>query len=166
VILRREQIKLVLFVKAAAVQRTAGTTYEVGTLSAVLARKVLGYEALPEWTDDPTDGNLRESEVRIPYSGTSTLCLLKVTAGEARPRCRSPVNVEPAYTLQQRLHTAHASFRIQHFRPPHGRVIGHFTGRIDTHCRSEQVSGPGRFPQLGERVGGGDGFGRGTCNVS
>lgn len=67
-ILRREQIKLVLFVKAAAVQRTAGTTYEVGTLSAVLARKVLGYEALPEWTDDPTDGNLRESEVRIPYS--------------------------------------------------------------------------------------------------
>ena len=155
-----------LFVKAAAVQRTAGTTYEVGTLSAVLARKVLGYEALPEWTDDPTDGNLRDFEVRIPYPGTSTLYMLNVAAGETRPRCPSPGNVEPAYSLQQRLHTAHASFRIQHFRSPHGRVTGYFTGRIDTHCRSEQVSGFGRFPQLGKRVGGGDGIGRGIRNVS
>jgi hypothetical protein len=63
VVLRREQIKLVLFVKAVVARKNVEMAYEVGTLSAVLNRKVLGYEALPEWTDDPTDGNLRESEV-------------------------------------------------------------------------------------------------------
>lgn len=74
VILRREQIKLVLFGQRStrAAQKAIVAGYEIGTLSAVLNRKVLGYEALPEWTDDPTDGHLRESEVRVCLQTSGT----------------------------------------------------------------------------------------------
>lgn len=64
VVLRREQVKLVLLGQrdGAAVANKA-ETYDVGTLSALLKRRLLGYEALPDWTDDPTDSGLRDSQV-------------------------------------------------------------------------------------------------------
>ena len=75
VILRRERVKLVLFGQKAVgkVQTATGTVYEVGTLSAVLDRRLLGYEALPPWTDDPTDAHLRaEVSPLISISDAST----------------------------------------------------------------------------------------------
>lgn len=67
VVLRREQVKAVLLGMRPSVEKTPVEVAELetGSMSRVLRRRMVGYETLPEWTDDPTDSGLRESEVRL-----------------------------------------------------------------------------------------------------
>jgi hypothetical protein len=46
--------------------KAPGSDFEVGSLSRILARRLHGYEMLPEWTDDPSDSSLRDVEVSFP----------------------------------------------------------------------------------------------------
>ncbi|KAK8861597.1 hypothetical protein IAR55_002420 [Kwoniella newhampshirensis] len=73
VILRREQIKVIILgkrdVKDVGTDGRIGgqnAEYEVGSMSRIAGKKLGGYEELPEWTDDPTDSSLRESELDDP----------------------------------------------------------------------------------------------------
>jgi hypothetical protein len=40
-----------------------GSEYDVASMSRVTKKKLAGYEDIPDWTTDPTDGSLRDSEV-------------------------------------------------------------------------------------------------------
>ena len=40
--------------------------FDIGTLSRITQKRLTGYDPLPEWTDDPTDASLRETQVRSP----------------------------------------------------------------------------------------------------
>lgn len=66
VILRREQAHHVLLGARRAINADTdaqSATFRVGSMSRAVGHKLEGYDALPEWTDDPTDASLRESEV-------------------------------------------------------------------------------------------------------
>ncbi|KAI9632628.1 adaptin N terminal region-domain-containing protein [Dioszegia hungarica] len=64
VVLRREQVKAVLLgQRPVAEKQSVDAELEAGSMSRVLRRRMVGYEGLPEWTNDPTDSNLRDSEV-------------------------------------------------------------------------------------------------------
>ncbi|KAK6907369.1 hypothetical protein I203_101363 [Kwoniella mangroviensis CBS 8507] len=67
VVLRREQVKVVILGKRAIGDGTSqenyqGNEYQVGSMSRIIGKKLNGYEEIPEWTDDPTDSPLRDSE--------------------------------------------------------------------------------------------------------
>ncbi|ORY24055.1 adaptin N terminal region-domain-containing protein [Naematelia encephala] len=75
VVLRREQVRVVLMGKREAADSDlmpgVGSEYEVGSMSRITHKRLNGYEPLPEWTDDPTDPSLRESEqVEQPRTAT------------------------------------------------------------------------------------------------
>ena len=40
-----------------------GDDFDVGSMSRISHKQMVGYRRLPDWTDDPTDSSLRESEV-------------------------------------------------------------------------------------------------------
>jgi hypothetical protein len=65
VVLRREQVRVILMGKRAVVHdvKIGQGEYEVGSMSRAVSKRLAGYEELPEWTDDPTDSSLRDSEV-------------------------------------------------------------------------------------------------------
>lgn len=68
VTLRREQVRVVLLGKRDVPTATVADcrVAEVGTMSRIVKHKLGGYYPLPEWTDDPTDSSLRESELEKP----------------------------------------------------------------------------------------------------
>lgn len=69
VVLRREQVKVVLLSQRSYYDEKAvraGDEYNVGSMSRLIGRKLSGYSPLPEWTDDPTDPSLRDSELDDP----------------------------------------------------------------------------------------------------
>jgi AP-3 complex subunit beta len=92
VVLRREQVKLVMLGKRDAeaegitgmfykhpqdlLLTATGTSseFEVGSLSRITHKRLTGYEPLPEWTDEPTDSSLRDSEVS-PLAAPTLLAL-------------------------------------------------------------------------------------------
>ncbi|CAD6583371.1 MAG: AP-3 complex subunit beta [Tremellales sp. Tagirdzhanova-0007] len=61
VVLRREQ----------AVDGSSGK-FDIGTLSRITHKRLNGYDPLPDWTDDPTDASLRESQVENAKTVTPT----------------------------------------------------------------------------------------------
>jgi AP-3 complex subunit beta len=65
VVLRREQVKAVLLGQRPMAEKQAvdDAELEAGSMSRLLRRRMVGYEGLPEWTNDPTDSTLRDSEV-------------------------------------------------------------------------------------------------------
>ncbi|WVR03787.1 hypothetical protein IAU60_000782 [Kwoniella sp. DSM 27419] len=77
VILRREQVKVVLLGKRGisdtGVDHIPGSEYQVGSMSRITCKKLGGYEPLPEWTDDPTDPSLRDSALENPSQATTPL---------------------------------------------------------------------------------------------
>ncbi|CAK9781254.1 ARM repeat-containing protein [Cutaneotrichosporon oleaginosum] len=68
VTLRSEQARVVLLGKREVTQDIVAepSELEVGSMSRVAHHKLGGYAPLPEWTDDPTDASLRESEYERP----------------------------------------------------------------------------------------------------
>nr|XP_018264749.1 AP-3 complex subunit beta [Kwoniella dejecticola CBS 10117]OBR86907.1 AP-3 complex subunit beta [Kwoniella dejecticola CBS 10117] len=73
VVLRREQVKVVLLGKreiGSSVETRIASDYQVGSMSRITGKKLNGYEDLPEWTDDPTDSSLRDSEFEDPQPPT------------------------------------------------------------------------------------------------
>lgn len=69
VVLRREQVKVVLLSQRSYLNEEAaraGEEYNIGSMSRLIGRKLSGYSPLPEWTDDPTDPSLRDSELDDP----------------------------------------------------------------------------------------------------
>ncbi|WWC68617.1 uncharacterized protein I206_102547 [Kwoniella pini CBS 10737] len=73
VVLRREQVKVVILGKrevGESDESRLGNDYQVGSMSRVMGKKLNGYEDLPEWTDDPTDSSLRDSEFENPQPPT------------------------------------------------------------------------------------------------
>ncbi|WRT65718.1 uncharacterized protein IL334_002666 [Kwoniella shivajii] len=65
VVLRREQIKVVILGKREIndlTEKGQRNDFQVGTMSRITGKKLGGYEEVPEWTDDPTDSSLRDSE--------------------------------------------------------------------------------------------------------
>ncbi|GMK55712.1 hypothetical protein CspeluHIS016_0207680 [Cutaneotrichosporon spelunceum] len=68
VILRREQARVVLLGKGEVPMDAVAepSELEIGSMSRVAHHKLRGYTPLPEWTDDPTDASLRESEIERP----------------------------------------------------------------------------------------------------
>lgn len=86
VTLRREQAKIVLLGAREVVRGSAPMTkndFEVGTMSNIVHRKLGDYHPLPEWTDDPTDSSLRESDVRTAIDETDPSSI-----ADNRPRPR------------------------------------------------------------------------------
>ncbi|WVQ93440.1 hypothetical protein IAU59_000514 [Kwoniella sp. CBS 9459] len=74
VVLRREQVRVIVLGKRNIDEKAKvsapGSEYEVGSMSRITGRKLGGYEGLPEWTDDPTDSSLRDSELDNPQAQT------------------------------------------------------------------------------------------------
>jgi AP-3 complex subunit beta len=69
VVLRREQVKVVLLSQQGHTDEEfvkAGQDFNVGSMSRLIGRKLNGYFDIPDWTDDPTDPSLRESELDDP----------------------------------------------------------------------------------------------------
>lgn len=94
VVLRREQVKVVLLSQrslAGERSSTAREDYDVGSMSRLIGRKLNGYTPIPEWTDDPTDPSLRESELDDPSRQAVTPSAISsaqpiATAASATPR--------------------------------------------------------------------------------
>lgn len=68
VVLRREQVKFAVsggrqLGDVGVAKGSKGGEFEVASTSRIAGKKLKGYEALPEWTDDPTDSSLRDSDV-------------------------------------------------------------------------------------------------------
>ncbi|WVF65799.1 hypothetical protein IAT40_000536 [Kwoniella sp. CBS 6097] len=74
VVLRREQVRVIVLGKRIidekAKEQVPESEYEVGSMSRITGKKLGGYEGLPEWTDDPTDSSLRDSELDNPQAHT------------------------------------------------------------------------------------------------
>ncbi|KAK4688402.1 AP-3 complex subunit beta, partial [Tremellales sp. Uapishka_1] len=102
VILRREQIKLVIFGNGpsssnADVGGSHGDAFEVATMSRVMKKKLKGYERVSEWTDDPTDPSLRDSEEATPIPTPTPLPThLAIGSNSLPARINSPLGASPA----------------------------------------------------------------------
>ncbi|OCF43360.1 AP-3 complex subunit beta [Kwoniella heveanensis CBS 569] len=72
VVLRREQVRVIVLGKREINEKAQeqGSEYDVGSMSRITGKKLGGYEALPEWTEDPTDSSLRDSELDNPQAHT------------------------------------------------------------------------------------------------
>lgn len=69
VVLRREQVKVVLLSQGSYEDEKptrAGDEYAVGSMSRLIGRRLNGYTGVAEWTHDPTDTSLRDSELDDP----------------------------------------------------------------------------------------------------
>jgi AP-3 complex subunit beta len=112
VVLRREQVKVVLLSERSFIQERelkAGEDYDVGSMSRLVGRKLNGYSPIPEWTDDPTDPSLRESELddvsRRPVAPTAFSSVQSATplpmhlSTPSLPRGPSPAGSSPAGSL-------------------------------------------------------------------
>lgn len=90
VVLRREQVRVILMGKRAVVHdvKIGQGEYEVGSMSRAVGKRLAGYEELPEWTDDPTDSSLRDSEVSP---------LLRIHCERLLISARSRSNPDPSY---------------------------------------------------------------------
>lgn len=94
VVLRREQVKVVLLSQRSLAEERSSTAredYDVGSMSRLIGRKLNGYTPIPEWTDDPTDPSLRESELDDPSRQAVTPSAISsaqpiATAASATPR--------------------------------------------------------------------------------
>lgn len=94
VVLRREQVKVVLLSQRSLAEErssTARENYDVGSMSRLIGRKLNGYTPIPEWTDDPTDPSLRESKLDDPSRQAVTPSAISsaqsiATAASATPR--------------------------------------------------------------------------------
>lgn len=64
VVLRREQLKVILFGSRPLADEVSGKQeFGVGSMSRAIGKRLSGYADVPEWTDDPTDGSIRDSEL-------------------------------------------------------------------------------------------------------
>ncbi|KIR69609.1 AP-3 complex subunit beta [Cryptococcus bacillisporus CA1873] len=75
VVLRREQVKFAVLGRSQpkdveVVKSGKGGEFEVASTSRIAGKKLKGYEALPDWTDDPTDSSLRDSDLDKPQATT------------------------------------------------------------------------------------------------
>jgi AP-3 complex subunit beta len=94
VVLRREQVKVVLLSQRSLAEERSSTAredYDVGSMSRLIGRKLNGYTPIPEWTDDPTDPSLRESELDDPSRQAVTPSAISfaqpiATSASATPR--------------------------------------------------------------------------------
>jgi AP-3 complex subunit beta len=114
VVLRREQVKVVLLAQRhSGEDKSAISTgdYDVGSMSRMMGRKLNGYTGIPDWTDDPTDPSLRESELddparqAVPVAAISSAAPVSATprpvhlSSAARPPGASPAGSSPAGSL-------------------------------------------------------------------
>ncbi|WVQ79085.1 hypothetical protein IAT38_001179 [Cryptococcus sp. DSM 104549] len=111
VILRREQVRVVVLgnreVGELDVMPSAPGSggFDVGSMSRLTGKKLAGYEDLPEWTDDPTDSSLRDSELDNPQpspSYTSQQRTPGLTPGGAPSPVPGPVHISSAASLPKR----------------------------------------------------------------
>ena len=58
-------------------------------MSQIIQKRLEGYEPLPEWTDDPTDSSLRESDVCPPNSVRQSLLIKTIAGGNVHVECCS-----------------------------------------------------------------------------
>lgn len=75
VVLRREQVKLAVLGRSQpkdveVVKGGKSREFEIASTSRIAGKKLKGYEALPDWTDDPTDSSLRDSDLDKPRATT------------------------------------------------------------------------------------------------
>ncbi|EIW66576.1 hypothetical protein TREMEDRAFT_34827 [Tremella mesenterica DSM 1558] len=76
VVLRREQVKVVVLGQRTVkveINKDQSGEYDVGSLSSLAKKKLVGYENIPDWTDEPTDSSLRDSEVEKPIMSIPSL---------------------------------------------------------------------------------------------
>lgn len=114
VVLRREQVKVVLLAQRGNAEDgpvQATVDYDVGSMSRMIGRKLNGYTGIPEWTDDPTDSSLRESELDDPKRQTVPVAAISSAQpvsgtprsvhlnAPARPPGASPAGSSPAGSL-------------------------------------------------------------------
>jgi AP-3 complex subunit beta len=62
--------------------------YQVGSMSRVTGKRLTGYQPLPEWTDEPTDASLRETEAPQTVE--------PVRSSAPTPRIATPTNIASA----------------------------------------------------------------------
>ncbi|KAL1406400.1 AP-3 complex subunit beta [Vanrija albida] len=119
VTLRREQIKVVLLGKREPPKAVAAeqSSYDVGSMSRITHRKLGTYESLPDWTDDPTDPSLRESELEkeadkppVPTFVSSAPSPIPppIVRNLSTPNASTPRTSSPASSVP---HTTKAKFR-------------------------------------------------------
>ncbi|KIR55356.1 AP-3 complex subunit beta [Cryptococcus gattii Ru294] len=75
VVLRREQVKFAVLGRSQpkdveVVKGGKSGEFEIASTSRIAGKKLKGYEALPDWTDDPTDSSLRDSDLDKPRATT------------------------------------------------------------------------------------------------
>lgn len=80
VVLRREQVKFAVLGRSQpkdveVVKSGKGGEFEVASTSRIAGKKLKGYEALPDWTDDPTDSSLRDSDVSRSIDNSSQMLI-------------------------------------------------------------------------------------------
>ncbi|KAJ9115001.1 hypothetical protein QFC22_005329 [Naganishia vaughanmartiniae] len=116
VVLRREQIRMVLLAAKETVMNEAGGGKWTELLLA--GKPLQGYEALSDWTDDPTDASLRDVEEESPIrpmvtSSHQPFQQISTFQGIATPVLAS-IGSSPASTgAQKRIPAAHAKSRFK-----------------------------------------------------
>lgn len=101
VTLRREQVRVVLLGKrevpsSATAERD---TTDVASMSRVVKHKLGGYQSLPDWTDDPTDSSLRDSELERPKPSPSAVPPISSVPYATPPASAIPASAIPASRL-------------------------------------------------------------------
>jgi AP-3 complex subunit beta len=97
VVLRREQVKVVLLAQRSNAEdgpAQAAVDYDVGSMSRLIGRKLNGYTGIPEWTDDPTDPSLRESELDDPKR--QAVPVAAISSAQAVSTAPRPVHLSSA----------------------------------------------------------------------
>ncbi|GHJ84817.1 hypothetical protein NliqN6_1219 [Naganishia liquefaciens] len=124
VVLRREQIKMVLLAaKEASAENSSGieerrqADFVLGTLSSLASRRLANYNPPMDWTDDPTDPSLRDVEEEKPvrpFIDSRTVSATQTPLGIASPALAQSGGGSPVSAgMQQRLPPVQAKARFQ-----------------------------------------------------
>lgn len=121
VTLRREQVKVVLLGHRTVTSDAVAleqAEFGVGSMSRITHKRLGAYVALPEWTDDPTDSTLRDSQEEeqvkhapspspATYAAAPPQTAVPRNISSSTPRIASPMGSSPAGSVPQ----ARAKFR-------------------------------------------------------
>lgn len=104
VVLRREQVKFAVLGRSQpkdieVVKGGKSGEFEIASTSRIAGKKLKGYEALPDWTDDPTDSSLRDSDLDKPQATTPAPTGI---SSQTPIRPHAPLHISSASSIPKR----------------------------------------------------------------
>ncbi|KIR70711.1 AP-3 complex subunit beta [Cryptococcus deuterogattii CA1014] len=104
VVLRREQVKFAVLSTSQpkdveVVKDGNGGEFEIASTSRIAGKKLKGYEDLPDWTDDPTDSSLRDSDLDKPQATTPAPTGI---SSQTPRRPHAPLHISSASSVPKR----------------------------------------------------------------